>query len=77
MDMIYKDDTLFVDLIGIVGIKEVDVMKERVFSILNQYEVDNVVINLKNAFKINKNMMNNFINEYHKNYKGNILIDNK
>jgi UTP:GlnB (protein PII) uridylyltransferase len=75
MDMIYKDDTLFVDLIGIVGIKEVDVMKERVFSILNQYEVDNIVINLRNAFKINKNMMNSFINEYHKKYKGSILID--
>jgi UTP:GlnB (protein PII) uridylyltransferase len=77
MNMIYKDDTLFVDLVGEVGMKEINMMKERVFSVLNQYEVDNVVINVKNTFRLNRNVMNTFIDEYHKNYKGNILIDNK
>lgn len=77
MNMIYKDDTLFVDLSGDVGAKEMLMMRERVFSILNQYDVDNVVINVKSVFKLNKNMMNSFVNEYKKNYKGNILIDSK
>lgn len=77
MNMIYKDDTLYVDLSGDVGAKEMVMMKERVFSVLNQYDVDNVVINVKSVFKLNRNMMNSFVNEYKKNYKGNILIDSK
>ncbi len=77
MNMIYKDDTLYVDLSGDVGAKEMIMMKERVFSVLNQYDVDNVVINVKSVFKLNRNMMNSFVNEYKKNYKGNILIDSK
>lgn len=77
MNMIYKDDTLYVDLSGDVGAKEMLMMRDRVFSILNQYDVDNVVINVKSVFKLNRNMMNSFVNEYKKNYKGNILIDSK
>lgn len=75
MNMIYKDDTLYVDLSGEVGSREMSIMKERVFSVLNQYDVDNVVINVKSVFKLNRHMMNSFVNEYKKNYKGNILID--
>lgn len=77
MNMIYKDDTLFVDLVGVVGYKEVNMTKQRLFSVLDQYEVDNVVVNVRKAFKINRNVMNSFVNDYHKNYSGNLLIDNK
>ncbi len=75
MNMIYQDDTLYVDLSGELGAKEMNIMRERVFSVLNQYEVDNVVINAKGVFKLNRHMMNSFVNEYKRNYKGNILID--
>ncbi len=75
MNMIYKDDTLYVDLSGDIGAREMSMMKERVFSVLNQYDVDNVVINVKSVFKFNRNMMNSFVNEYKRHYKGNILID--
>lgn len=77
MNMIYKDDTLYVDLSGEVGSKEMTMLKDRVFSVLNQYEVGNVVINVKSVFKFNRHMMNSFVNEYKRNYKGSILIDSK
>ena len=76
MNMIYKDDTLYVDVVSNDEIDNILHMKKQLFSVLNQYEVGNVIINLKgNSY--NKTLMNDLICDYHKNYKGNLIIDIK
>ncbi len=77
MNMIYKNDTLYIDMIGNVDGSDIRQLKRRLFSVLDQYEVDNVVINVKSVFNLNKNLMNSLIKEYHRNYKGNLTIDTK
>lgn len=77
MDMIYKDDTLFVDMMGNVGIGEIIKLKNRLFSVLDQYGVNNVVINVKNVFTLNKYQMNMLIKEYHRKYNGKLIINTK
>ena len=75
MNMIYKDDTLYIDILNNDEINNISHIKKQIFSVLNQYEVGNVVVNLKGNY--NKALMNDLICDYHKNYKGNLIIDIK
>lgn len=72
MRIIFKDDILYVDIEGSVGNMELSVVKRRLFSILEQYEVDNVVVNARNVF--NKKNMTSLLEEYHEKYNGNIYV---
>lgn len=74
MRIIFNDDTLYVDIVGNIGALEMNIIKSRVFSILNQYEVDNIVVNFKEVFNLNKKTISNFIEEYHKKYNGKISV---
>jgi hypothetical protein len=74
--MVYKDDTLYVDILNNDEINNILHLKRQIFSVLNQYEVGNVIINLRGN-NYNKTLMNHLICDYHKNYKGNFIIDIK
>lgn len=74
MRIIFNDDTLYVDIEGNIGVLEMNIIKSRVFSILDQYEVDNIVVNFKEVFNLNKKTISSFIEEYHKKYNGNIRV---
>ncbi len=76
MNMVYKDDTLYVDILNNDEINNILHLKRQIFSVLNQYEVGNVIINLRGN-NYNKTLMNHLICDYHKNYKGNFIIDIK
>ena len=72
MNMIYKNDTLYIDIVT-----EEDFLyaKRKMFSVLNQYEVDNVVIKVEKTLGVDGHSMNDLVNEYHKKYKGKMYID--
>ena len=76
MNMVYKDDTLYVDILNNDEINNILHIKKQLYSVLNQYEVGNVIINLRGN-NYNKMLMNYLISDYHKNYKGNLIIDIK
>lgn len=76
MNMVYKDDTLYVDILNNDEINNILHLKRQIFSVLNQYEVGSVIINLRGN-NYNKTLMNHLICDYHKNYKGNFIIDIK
>ena len=77
MDIIYKNDTLFVELVGDVDTLTVSEMQKKLFSVLDQYDVENVVINVRGIFNLDRKIFNTVINEYHKNYRGKIMIESK
>ena len=77
MNMIYKDDTLYIDIFNNDEIENISHIKRQIFSVLNQYEVGNVIVNVRGGTAYNKALMNDLIFNYHKNYKGNIIIDIK
>lgn len=77
MNMIYKDDTLYIDILNNDEINNISYIKKQIFSVLNQYEVGNVVVNVRGNTSYNKSMLNDLIYDYHKNYKGNFIIDIK
>lgn len=76
MNIVFKNDTLFVDLKGEVDDMYINEMKYRVFSILDQYDVDNIVINAREVFNSNKTTFDSFLDEYHRHYNGKIKVEN-
>ena len=77
MNMIYKDETLYVDIFSGDEIDNINHIKRQMFSVLNQYEMNNVVINILGGSGYNKALINDLIYDYHKNHKGNLVIDIK
>lgn len=77
MNMVYRDDKLFVELFGEISEKEILIMKERLFSVLDCYYIKDVVINVNCMFGLKKDLFNNFLNDYHSKFNGNIMIVNK
>ena len=75
MRMIFDNDTLYVDIEGEVGQIEMNYIKKRVFSVLDQYEVGNVIVNTKNVF--NNLKIKSLVKEYKDKYNGNFLVVNK
>ncbi len=76
MNMVYKDETLYVDIFSGEEIDNINHIKRQMFSVLNEYEMNNVVINIIGG-NYNKSLINDLIYDYHKNYKGNMIIDIK
>lgn len=71
MNIVFKNDTLFVDVDEGENINE---MKRRVYSIMDGFNISNVVINAGGIRKSNKKLLDNFMEEYKENYNGNISI---
>lgn len=71
MNIVFKNDTLFVDVDENENINE---MKRRVYSIMDGFNISNVVINAGGIRKSNKKLLDNFMEEYKENYNGNISI---
>ena len=65
-DMIYSDDTLFIYLEGSINKKEIKKLKLKMDNIINEYQINDVIINTKNMVKTNDIFFNNLVNEYKK-----------
>lgn len=72
MNIIYKNDTLFIDVEEGESIKE---LKRRVFNIMEGFNISNVVINSGGIRKSNKKLVEEFMNEYKEIYNKNISIE--
>lgn len=71
MNMVYKENTLFIDLKGEVDIEDV---KERLFNIVSQYNFRDVVIFVGEVFDYKKRAFDTLIDDYCKVYSGKIRI---
>ncbi len=73
MDIYYTNKTLYVDLLDEVNGHLVDKMDDRVFKILENYDISNIVINVLNH-QSNNDIFNKFSDKYHKKYNGKLII---
>ena len=61
MRMVYKENTLFVDLEGETTEYEIEAVKNKMINVIKEYNVNNVVIDCKNSGNIKK-LFKNIIN---------------
>ena len=73
MNIYYTNNTLFINLKEGVNISSMNKLKKRVFSILDGYDIENIVLNIIGSNK-NDILLDEFIIEYNKKYHGNLLI---
>ena len=72
--MVFKDDTLYIDLKGDMDIVDLNILKTRIFSVLSQYSIDNIVLNTAGAFNLNRRAINNIKRECESKYFGSFKI---
>ena len=73
MNIYYTDNTLYVNLNEYIDDMNLNILKSRVFNILDDYDIENIVLNIITNNK-NNYLIDDFIKEYRKKYNGNILI---
>ena len=72
MELYYKNETLFVDLVNDVTLDTMAMLKRRVFQILDDYGIDKIIIRVDGRY--DKQLINDFKKEYHHKYKGYLVI---
>lgn len=74
MDIFYTKETLFVNMNNNISNNNITTMQKRVFKIIEDYDIDNIVLNLGTDVK-SKDVVSGFVDDYHKNHNGNLKIN--
>ena len=73
MNIFYNDNTLFVNIYEELNSYNVNRLKLRVFKIVTEYDIENVVLSINNCKK-NSYLLQDFINEYETTFNGHIKV---
>ena len=74
MDIFYTDNTLYVNMDNITSRSDIARMKKRVFKILDDYGIDNIVLNIITDDNISSDLLDSFLLEYNQKYNGKIVM---
>ena len=72
MDVYYKNETLFVNLLYDVTTETMTLLERRIFKIIDAYGVDKITVSIEG--KQDKELLNQFKRKYYHSYKGFLLI---
>ncbi len=73
-DMEYSRDTLYVNLEGIVNKKNIQILKKKLYYILDEYNILDIVINIHNTRMIDKDEFYELLDDYDIKYGGNLEV---
>lgn len=73
MNIFYTEDTLYINLEDQIDNLTLDRLKKRVFGILDDYNIDNIVLNIITS-NSNNFLLDDFVREYHNKYSGNLIV---
>lgn len=71
MEMIYQNDTLFVDLSGDIDMENV---KSKLFSVAGLYKIKTIVVSATDVFNYKRGLFNELKEDYSRVYGGNIVV---
>ena len=73
VNIFYNDNTLFVNVYEKLNSYNVNRLKLRVFKIVREYDIENVVLSINNCKK-NSYLLKDFINEYEVTFNSHIKV---
>ena len=73
LNIFYNDNTLYVNLDEYLDDYVLNKLKKRVFNILVDYDIENIVLNIVTSNK-NSYLLDDFIREYKKKFRGNLIV---
>ncbi len=74
MEMYYQNETLYVDIDFSLNYDEYDLLKEKIFRIVKDYDVDFIVVRNRGHQFINRYYLYQLKQEYNRNFNGRIFI---
>ncbi len=73
MNIFYTNETLYVNLVDTINTDILEILKKRIFRIINDYDIDNIIINVIGGDKKNP-LINEFVREYYNRYNGKLVV---
>lgn len=73
-DLIYRDDTLYVNIEGTLNKKEIGHLQKKMYTVISEYGIHDIVIDLKGTSRIDQNAFYDLLDDYDAKYGGNLKI---
>ena len=73
MDIFYTNETLYVNM-NKINNSELNLMQKKVFRIIEDYDIDNVVLKVPKIYDRNSDLFSPFVSAYRKKHNGNLKI---
>lgn len=73
MNIFYNDNTLYINLDDEINEYNMNKLKSRVFKIVHDYDIDDVILKV-NSYKKDNYLLKNFLNEYENNFGNHIRV---
>ncbi|MEG0026399.1 MAG: hypothetical protein RR847_00825 [Bacilli bacterium] len=77
IDIFYSNNTLNVSIEGIINKNNINQIKRRLYYIISEYGINDIVIDIKNTINVDKEVLSKFLDDYDINYGGNLVIIDK
>lgn len=73
-DIEYSRNTLYINVTGIVSKKNVEQLKRRMYYIIDEYGISDIVIDVQHVINMDKTAFYNFLDDYDIEYGGNLNV---
>lgn len=73
MNIFYNDNTLYINLEDEINEYNMNKLKSRVFKIVHDYDIDDVILKVS-SYKKDNYLLKNFLNEYENNFGNHIRV---
>lgn len=74
-EIVYHNQTLFVSLMGEYNSKNIKKLKKKLYNIINQYGISDIVIDKKKITQIDNGAFYDMLDDYDIKYGGNLTVD--
>lgn len=74
-EFVYHNQTLFVNLNGDYTSKNIGMLKRKLYSIIDQYGISDIVIDRKQITEIDNGAFYDMLDDYDIKYGGNLIVD--
>lgn len=70
----FSRNTLYVSIKGIATIKNITELKRKLYYILNEYGITDIILDIKDVVSMDKNAFYDFLDDYDIRYGGNLSV---
>lgn len=74
-EFVYHNQTLFVNLNGEYNSKNISTLKRKLYSIIDQYGISDIVIDPKQITELDKTAFYDMLDDYDIKYGGNLIVE--
>lgn len=76
-EIIYSKNTLYITVEGMLLKRQINALKRKIYYIINEYSVEDIVLDLKQIQALDKPSFYEFMDEYDIKYGGNLVVMEK